>query len=142
MTSKKLMTLEELYNAQYPEEVKTFILAYSLKLQIERLKCYGMKGENYLGVLVLTYDGIVTLLDKTDSEIKTAVKIRETVKDSCIIELKSKGVEHGRGILGIVNSKQLKYLKDNYGVNKTMIVYKGYINKMLLKNFDMMNDLL
>lgn len=142
MKQTKPMLLEELCKTKYAEEVKTFILAYSIQLQIERMQCYGINQKHPLGVLVIEYDKAVQLLSNADMEITAVVEIYGTLKVSYVIELKTKGVKNGRGMLGVVSSNELKKLKNNYGVKKTIPINKRHITQMLLRNFNMINDLL
>lgn len=142
MTQTKPMTLEELCKTKYPEEVKTFIIAYSMHFQIERAQCNGINQQHPMGVLVLEYDRVEYLLKNMNAEITAVFEIRGTCKVSYVIQIKTKGVKHGRGILGVVSLDELKDLKNNYGVKRTIPINKKHINQMLLQNFDMMNQLL
>lgn len=141
MKQTKAMTLNELCSSAYPEEVKAFILAYSIQTQAERLAYYGMSKQNQVGVILQDYSSVLRILEQGDKEIRTVIEIYGILKISYVIEVKTKG-KKGRGMMCIVNSKQLKYLQKNYGIKNKIEIHPGHINHMLLQNFYKINKLL
>lgn len=135
------MDLKQLCRSNYHEEVKTFILAYSIQTQIERLGYYGMNNERYVGVVIAPYESALKILEQGNNEIRTLVELCGTFRISYVIELKTVG-KKGRGMFSIVNYKQLKYLEKNYVIKNKITINQGHINQLLLQNFEKMNQLL
>lgn len=149
MKERKFMLLEELHNLREPEEVKTFIIACSIKAQIQRLEESGINNKMPVGVMLPNYEEVLELLKSQYIDIKiiNLVQIHGNARISYVIQLKTSNSLKERGMWAIVNKEQLKYIIKNYGIeNKIKInkikINKRDINQLLIFIFNRINQIL